>query len=952
MSLVAAPSSEWRLQGESALKTGKTFNYALLTLACTAALGSTSVLAQNNETGPDSGKAKKLESVTVTGSLIPQTEVETFTPTTTVTSQQLKADGFATVAQALQQASFSTGGIQNAQTTNSFTPGAKTLSFFGLNPGYVKILIDGRPMNNFPALYNSTEVFTNLNTIPIDLVERIDILPGGQSTLYGSDAIAGVINIIMKKKVDAPIVDARYGWYGQGGGANRHISLADTFSFGKFSVTVGAQFESSQPIWSADRSWTSHFFENGTSPALASRDYLVYNSDTANNYLMLDPNRCALTSSQFGGTEGLRTRPKAGEYCGSFYSPGLTTLSNSSKTANLYTRATYDLSDTTQLYGDFSYNFDREKWSAGSNVTWWGSSAKYGYIYEPDLDDFINFQKAFSPEEVGGYQNIMSKTYERNYTLTLGAKGAIGASDWEYDTFVMHGEDKLTERPFARFNDAMEDFFADRVLGPDLGPDPYGYGFSTFRPNYGAFYAPISNEDFRSFTGYLTNNAKTWQNIGRVTLSNSALAKMPGGDVGVAVLLEGGNEGWDYLPDARLLSGGVWGSSAVQGAGHRSRFALANEWRLPLLPDLTMNASARYDAYKVSGSTISKPTYNIGLEYRPFDNVLLLRTRYGTSFKAPTLADEFTGASSYYIAPTDYYNCALLGYDPSVAPANCPQKYNGANVQGVQSGNTNLKPISATNWSAGFVFSPLPRMALSADYFHWDIKDEVAQQDSDQLLIEEAACRLGQLDISSPSCRAAISQVTRNSKGDITGVYTPKVNVANETLDAVNVGFNYTINTEKFGQFNPGLSYTNILQHKYQPYAGDPYIDLLRSPYWSTDFKTKLNATLNWKLDNWSATLYASRFGRTPNYLATLNPSNPYNKPGEGTLPAWVTYNASVSYRPLSNLDLSFVVNNLFNTMPPRDNSYPGTTSSPYNKYNYDVYGRSFLLEASYKFGK
>ncbi|MFC3651712.1 TonB-dependent receptor domain-containing protein [Dyella humi] len=929
------------------MKTGNTFNYSLLALACAAALASTSGFAQNNQSNSNVSSPKKLEAVTVTGSLIPQTQIETFTPTTTITSQELKSRGFSSVADALQQMTFSTGSIQNSQTTNSFTPGAKTLSLFGLPVGYVKYLIDGRPMSSFSALYNSTDVFTNLNTIPTDLVDHIDILPGGQSTLYGSDAIAGVVNIVMKKKVDAPVIDVRYGWDQQGGGANRHISFADGFSFGKLNLMVGAQFENTQPVWSKDRSMTSHFFESGTSPATASRDYLVYNSDTG-RYLMADPNRCALTTGQFNGTEGLRNRDRFGEYCGSFYSPGQSTLSNGSKTANVYTHATFDVNDNVQLYSDVMLNFDREKYSPGSSVLWWGTSSKYGEFYDPNLDTTVNLQKAFSPEEVGGFQNIMYKTYERNYTFTFGVKGALGASNWDYDAFAMHAEDKLNEMNFARFSEPMEAFFANRVLGPNLssGPDEY-----TFNPNYAAFYTPISNADFRSFTGYTSTNSKTWQNTGRVTLTNPSLFQMPGGDAGVAFLLEGGNEGWDYAPDARLLSGDVWGTSAVQGAGHRSRYAMATEWRLPLLSQLTLSASARYDAFNVAGSTVSKPTYNVGLEYRPFD-MLLLRARYGTSFKAPTLADEFQGLSSYYATPTDYYNCAKLGYSAAEAPIRCPTQYNGAFVRAEQSGNPDLKPISSTNWSAGLVFSPVSRMALSMDFYHWNIKDEVNIQDTNQLLLQEAACRLGELDINSPTCAAAINQVTRNAKGEITEIYTPKVNVSNETLDAISAGFNYTFGIGSFGEINTNLGYTNILQHKQQQYAGDPYIDLLRNPYYSTDFKTKLNASLTWKRDDWSATLYATRYGKSPNYLASIDVATPYQKPAEGTLPAWVIYNASVSYSPIPNLKLSAVVDNLLNTMPPRDNSYPGTLSAPYNQENYNVFGRTFFLEANYKFGK
>ena len=919
----------------------------MLALACATALGSACACAQENDTS----KAKKLDVVTVTGSLIPQTEIETFTPTTTITAQEIKARGFASVADALQQMTFSTGSVQNSQTTNTFTPGAKTLSLFGLPVGYVKYLIDGRPMSSFSALYDSMNVFTNLNTIPTDLVDHIDILPGGQSTLYGSDAIAGVVNIVMKKKVDAPIIDVRYGWDQQGGGASRHISFVDGFNAGKFNLLVGAQFENTQPAWAKDRSLTSQYFANGTSPVVAGRDYLVYNTDTKSNYLMMDPNRCASTTGQFNGTEGLRNRPGNGEYCGSFYSPGQATLSNGSKTANVYTHATFDVNDSVQLYGDLMLNFDREKYSPGAGVLWWGTHSKYGYIYDPNLDDFVNLQKAFSPEETGGFQNIMYKTYERNYTFTFGAKGALGASDWEYNAFAMHGEDKLNEMNFARFAAPMEAFFANRVLGPDLGPDPYGFGFSTFTPDYGAFYTPLSNADLQSFTGYTSTHSKTWQNVGQVTLTNASLFRTSGGDAGVAFLLEGGNEGWDYAPDPRLLSGDVWGSSAVQGAGHRSRYAMASEWRVPLLPQLTLSASARYDAFNVAGKTVSKPTYNVGLEYRPFE-MLLLRARYGTSFKAPSLADEFQGESTGYVPTVDYYNCAKLGYDAAAAPVSCPAKYNGVAVSTVQSGNPDLRPISAANWSAGMVFSPVSRMALSMDYYHWNIKDEVNIQDPNQILLQEAACRLGQLDITSPTCAAAIGQVTRNAAGDITQIYTPKLNVSNEVLDAIAAGFNYTFGIGRFGQLDTNLAYTNILQHKQQLYAGDPYVDLLRSPYYSTDFKTKLNAALTWKLDDWSATLYATRYGASPNYAATLDIATSYQQPGEGKLPAWVVYNASVSYSPISNLKLSFVVDNLFNTMPPEDNSYPGTAAVAYNQHNYNVFGRTFFLEANYSFGK
>ena len=93
----------------------------------------------------------------------------------------------------------------------------------------MKYLIDGRPMADYPALYNGSDTFNNISGIPIDMVERIEILPGGQSSLYGSDAIAGVINIILKKKLDGTSLNVRGGWYSEGGGNSTRISLATGF---------------------------------------------------------------------------------------------------------------------------------------------------------------------------------------------------------------------------------------------------------------------------------------------------------------------------------------------------------------------------------------------------------------------------------------------------------------------------------------------------------------------------------------------------------------------------------------------------------------------------------------------------------------------------------------------------------------------------------------------------
>jgi len=912
---------------------------------------------QDTTQSADKTKARKLETITVTGSLIPQTEIETATPITTITAEDMKVRGFTTVAEALQQSSFATGSVQGSQFTNSFTPGAQTLSMFGLPVGFVKYLIDGRPMGNFPGLYNGSDTFNNLSNIPMDMVDHIDILPGGQSSLYGSDAIAGVINIVLKKDIKAPTIDARYGWYSDGGGASRRLSFADGFHAGKFNTVFGLQYESTQPIWKRDRSLTRQFNQNGTSPQTASRDYLVLGYYSG--YQFMDPNDCSGVSDQWYGTEGRRTRQGSGDYCGSFYTPGYGTLTNDTKSASAYTHSTFDVNDNLQLYGDLLYSYQEQKYTNGASTTWWGTSFIDGYYWDPRIGDFMLLQHSFSPEEVGGYKRIMNKQTENSYMLTLGARGTFGDSNWDYDLAFTHSDDKLLNHDFQRFTQPMEDYFKSHVTGPMLGTY---YGYPVFEPNYADLYHPVSRADFDAFTGFTDSRSKTWDNMLRGQLTNASLFSLPGGDAGIAIVAEGGNQGWDSSPDPRLMQtityNGftdvpyVWGTSATPGAGHRSRYATTVEMKFPVFTMLTLDVSGRYDNYKVGDEHVSHKTYNLGAEFRPFES-LLLRGRYGTAFKVPTLSDEFQLPSGYYSSVTDYLNCGRQGHGGADI-ANCTATYNSVQFNGQTYGNPALQPITAKVWTYGVVWAPTPKLSFNVDYLHWDIDNEVSQVSADTLSQTEYLCDIGTLDMNSETCQQAFALITRGPGvgqylGNILQIATPKLNVANEQVNAITAGFNYIQDIGSLGRLSFAASYSDELKHTYQDYPTDEPVDLLRHPYWSTEFKSKVNGSLTWNKNDWSATLYFNRFGRSPNNAATV--ADNYTDPGTGKLPAWTLYNASVTYNPTKNLGLSFLVNNLFNKMPPKDPTYTGLTGTPYNIFNYNVYGRALYIEANYKFG-
>ena len=947
---------------------------ALLVPAASSALAQDQDTAQQDQTTTTSGETTTLQKVVVTGSLIPQTELETFRPLTIISAEDIQARGFTSVAEVLQQTSFATGGVQGNQTSASFTQGAETLSLFGLSPAYVKYLIDGRPMSNYPALYNGSDIFNNISGIPIDLVERIEILPGGQSSLYGSDAIAGVVNVILKKRIDGTIVSARVGGYHEGGGESMRVSIADQMNFmdDRLNILVGAQHEKVEPIWGYQRELTEQFNpyaaprpSGAASPPIASRDWLVYSPFTS--YYWPDGANCDAIGHGFGGTVEQQVRPGFGDgfYCGSMYTPGYRTIKNEKQSTQLYTNATFDINPNAQFYANALYSTEDVKYHIGSNYTWWGTGVEWGYFFDPRADggggDLLNLQRAFTPEDMGGFENTMDTNKNESYRVSFGVNGTFGESYWDYDIGFTRTQYELEEVGLSRLADPINAFFQEHVLGPQMGMDPWYGNYPVFEPDYAAFYQMLTPEQFMSFMGETVSKSRTFDNMVRGVVTNSALFSLPGGDAGFAVAVEGGNQGWEYNPDPRFLNGEIWGTTAVSGGGDRSRYAVTSELRLPVVDMLTATVSGRYDSYKVADEDVSKPTYSVGLEFRPLQS-LMFRGKYGTAFKAPTLSDQFQGLSGFYSFATDYWNCYQAGFGPEEID-DCPNQYSSVQFFGTQSGNPELDPINADVWSYGVVWAPTAKFSLSADYHHFDIRDEVAQQSVDQMLRDELACNLGQLDPASGTCVAAYEQIQRTTTGAIDTIHVGKINVAQEIVNAITAEAHYLQDLGAWGSLQLNGSYTRMLKHDFQQFPTDPVVDLLDDPYWSTDPKYKANMSLAWNKGRVTTTLYANHIGPTPNYYARLNPVDAvnsageniggYNNPGAARLDSWTLYNGSVNFAVTPDFKVSFLVNNLFNSMPTEDRpNWPGSSGAPYNTSNFSPYGRAYYIEARWNFGK
>lgn len=885
-------------------------------------------------------KTKSLDVIQVSGSLINNAQIETATPTYTITAQDIKARGFNSVSEVLQNSVMASGAVQGPQQSGGFTQGAQTVSLYGLNPEYTLILIDGKPITQFGQLYNGASNFTNISNIPISVIDHIDIMPGAASSIYGSAAIAGTINIVTKQNMNGGEVYVRTGNYSNGGGASQRFGGSFGKTVGKFSVMGAFEFDNSSPMWAYQVPYLRSEMNDARVTTVASAiNYGTLDEFTGGVLGYVSPgDDCAGVSSLYGGTTTSVTRAgRTGSYCGSHDVLGETTLINQSRSYDGMLKLRYDLNDHVRFYSDILADYQAQKYAPGSDYTWWESLADLGYL-EDTSGRIVNLERVFAPEELkDGYVGQLDRQDDLMYQADVGANGTFGDSNWNWDVYFLRSGDRTTTSDKQFLASAIDEWFEKNVIGSPVGYDASS-GLNIYNINYQKFYSGLTPAETSSFQVSVPGESNTWLNNTHATISNDSLFHLPGGDAGFAVLLEGGSQAW-YEPISPLISNGdIWGLTGTSGGGTRSHYASAFQLNLPLLKELTLDLSGRYDHYAIpEGDTNSKFTWKAGLEYRPFDT-LLLRANYATAFIAPDMSAMFLGPSGYYTYVTDYYQCYQAG------SSNCSNY--SEEVEGELKSNRNLKPTTASDWTGGFVWAPLNSLSISADYLHIQIRNEVIEQSTDLLMREDAQCLEGVLSASSATCKAAESQVTRNSSGVVTNITTYYENLANENTDSVTAQAKYRFPSTYVGNFVLQLDYMDMLKHTYQEYVGETPINMLTNPLWSSEFKSVVTGSLQWSLhDRWGSTLYWHRYGPTPNYIAM---NEGYSATGAGKVPPYVTWNWSFDFMPTKSLDFTVMVNNIFNKIP-RDSSY---SSWPYyNNENYDVYGREIMLQADYRFG-
>lgn len=902
-----------------------------------AASGAAAVAAPSNAASPSApagGEAvtqkpatASLKAFVVTGSRIPRSEKEGATPVTVITGQELESKGYRNVFDALQSQTQNTGFTQGADYGNTFTPAANALSLRGLGPNHTLVLVDGRRVADYPIAYDGNVNFVNLANIPSAMIDRIEILNGAASAVYGSDAIAGVVNIIMKKHIDGLEVNVKGGRTWDGGGGNGRLQVSGGKEFGALSTVFGLEISKTNPIWSGQRDFMASSTLEGEPPT---KTWARQNLDTGRYVGAAGACGPLAGIGAFGGTSTVGTRN--GAYCGSGGAqPSYWTTQTNNVSENLYGGVEYRLSDLVTLFGSVS-----TAWNQTENNTrgpsWTSAAATTGYFFNQETGANEAWTKRISPQEIGGASVWNKHWNDVAGNLITGLRGKVPDSSWNYElTYSASGYQSRATVP--RLLSNVDSYY----LGPQLGTA--ADGAPIYAPNAARFATPLTPNQFASMYGESTSRNNTWTQTFSLA-ANGNLFSLPAGPVRAAGVIEYGTQGFSNSIDPALNQGVYYNAAGATGAsGNRKRYAAAVELRVPILSQLTANVATRYDDYSFAGTRNNKLTYDLGLEYRPLRE-LLLRGNYGTSFRAPDMNYIFMSQSKgYFESTTDYFRCNQSG--KSLASCEYANVSPGSNF--IQKGNANLKPENGKSWGAGFVLAPTPDIDLSADYYNIRIDNLVTTIDPDNLLRTEAACRTGQLSASSPNCVDALSRVIRNpltavlDPGAINTILVNPINAAMEKTTGFDLGGKWRFRLGRAGTFLLSANFTKVLSHKYQQYTNGPVQDLLHSlanPTGNPEWPDKLMLSLTWSIPKWTSTVQLERYGKVPNAAQTayLTPTT--------------LANLSISHQFSRDTSLTFVMNNVFNTIKHDDSS-----GWPYYTVGYYMpYGRTLWLEFSHHF--
>ncbi|HEY0943182.1 MAG TPA: TonB-dependent receptor [Steroidobacter sp.] len=821
--------------------------HGVLLASATAAIPAAPAIAQQTDTA-----ARPIEEVVITGSRIRRVDEETASPVFVMDASTIANTGVSTLGDLMMRVPAISGAATNPQVNNGGGTGESNVELRGLGAQRTLVLLNGRRINILGA--NGTTSAVDINMIPLNMIDRVEVLKEGAGAVYGSDAIAGVVNFITKKDWDGADVSVEWGQTGEGDGERQSASLTLGSTGEKLSVLFGANYNKQDAVSASDRDFSAAalYLYGGLAQEFGS-------SRTPRGRISLPDS----LTDDFGCSSVTRTPGASGAGLDSYrcyssaedsynYQPFNLLITPQERTS-LFTMLNYELNEGMEAYGEVLYNRTRSGFQIAP------------LPFDANADDVvISAANAYNPfgTDFGGavsgrenpnflvrleaLGNRRSEVNTDSILANAGLRGNVGSTSWQWDAGVQLGRMSQDQnisgyllKPQLQAAVGPTHVGADGVLrcGPtealaisgctpinifNLSDPAQIQALQDISTNYRSDYKYTS-------TGYSLNaNGELFDfGAGPVLMAIGAEYREQEGVFETDVLTRG--EAPLYL-SCLLAQETCTGNSQ---ADYNVR-EIYTEFFVPLLRDLpgvqalNVTAGIRYSDYSVD--TIGDDTNaQFKIEYRPISDVLI-RGSYAQVFRAPTILDLSKAPSQdspTFSDPCTNLTPAALAASPGLQRACVGVPTTGdfsqpvSQITGLILGNPDLKPETGDVVTFGVVYDPqfVQGLSLTVDYWRYKIEDLITPLDPnfavEQCVDNGTYC---ELMFRYPEGHPAA--------GEFQVFQEPIVNLGVLETDGIDFGVKYALRDTPVGSFNFSLDLTRINSYENTPSPGAAPVEI------------------------------------------------------------------------------------------------------------------------------
>ena len=909
-----------------------------------AVLALSSVLA--NAHAQQAGPAPQMQRVEITGSSIKRTETEGVASLQVLTRSDIEQSGKTTISDVLRTLSADGNGSISAG-FNGFAAGASGVSLRGLGVNATLVLINGRRTANYGFGDDGAKNFVDLNSIPFDAVERIEVLKDGASAIYGSDAMAGVVNIILRRNYTGKTFSVTGGSSDRGDG--RQAGVTATMGFGdlaedKYNILFNLTAKNSKPIWQSDR---DDYIGHADARPWGGRDQRAGGTAIGGNGGNSLLGNVRPVDAAGNPVPGMPTRNLAGA-CppemldttgnnnsagGCLYDPiRFRQIQPDSKNVNLFTRGVFNLGETLQAYTEIGY-FNSDVKTTGTPAgptgtrfnlatnqilnTGTGPDQLLLPIGHPD-NPYADYRARprWAAEQLPSRNEYDTDTVR----FLAGLKGTAGAWDLDGGLLFTQSTTHKTQRG-AYSQSALRAAIEAKVFR-------IGANFGLNTPDVLAKVIPE-----------LKNTAKT-RNVSGDFKATRELMDLPGGPLALAAGTEVRHETLDGEATPGTFTGDINGSYAA-AKGSRTVVAAYAELAAPILKSLELQFAGRADHYSDYGKST---TPKVGFKYTPLNTLALLGS-YSEGFRAPSAAESGESATSGATTrPKDPIRCPVTNL-----PADCSSTTIGV----MTVGNPGLRPETSQNTTIGLVFEPIKQLSVSVDAWRLVRRNEIVGVSPTAVLAHPE---------SYPAATITRGESTTDFPGlpgPILLVKAPYQNSGRTSVDGVDLDLRGRYDLGSAGRLRGGLTATYT--HSFERRNGDGSVQEFAGTHGDTDLsgnggtpKLRTNWTLGWDRGPWSVT-------GTVNYVSGMSDKNDttsdcLDTDANGTpylnchIDSFTTVDLAVKWQPVRQWEFLLSVSNLFDKMAPLDVQTYGQINYNPNYHQSGAIGRYLAVTARYTF--